>query len=89
MGISHSVPAQVDCSGKLSFATANTHKMASESSGSYVVYDERGSPVATGSVTWEPHWQRTTVDVDYDASTGGTIEIVNQYDSSSTTSFTC
>ena len=74
---------------KFSFDTANTHKMASSSSGTYTIYDEKGDSVATGDITWEPHWQRTSVDVDYSFSAGGSIEVVNQYGSSSTTAFTC
>tara|TARA_B100000482_G_scaffold164159_1_gene127605 strand:- start:116 stop:370 length:255 start_codon:yes stop_codon:yes gene_type:complete len=80
----------VDCGAeRLSFATANTHKMASDSYGTYKLYDATGAYVAYGDVTWKPHWQRSVVDVDYAISNSGTIEVENQYGSAGTWTFTC
>ena len=80
----------VDCGAeRLSFATANTHKMASDSYGTYKLYDASGAYVAYGDVTWKPHWQRSVVDVDYAISNSGTIEVENQYGSAGTWTFTC
>ncbi|KAH8072205.1 voltage-gated potassium channel [Aureococcus anophagefferens] len=79
----------VDCGAeRLSFATANTHKMASDSYGTYKLYDATGACVAYGDVTWKPHWQRSVVDVDYAISNSGTIEVENQYGSAGTWTFT-
>ena len=80
----------VDCGAeRLSFATANTHKMASDSYGTYKLYDATGAYVAYVDVTWKPNWQRSVVDVDYAISNSGTIEVENQYGSAGTWTFTC
>ena len=79
-----------DDSATLSFTTLDTHKMGSKSSASYVVEDDAGATVATGTFDFDSHWVPTAVSVDVAGlKKAGTLKITNQYTSVRSISFDC
>ena len=80
-------------SGSLSFTTQNNFKQLNPYDGTYVLADKSsGDTVASGDLTWLPHWRATDlvgITFDSDGETSKTLTVTNQFGDETVKDITC
>ena len=80
-------------SGTLSFTTQNNFKQLNPYDGTYVLADKSsGDTVASGDLTWLPHWRATDlvgITFDSDGETSKTLTVTNQFGDETVKDITC